>query len=146
MGRTARLPNGHATGHLGGVGTGLAPEFTVASPTQAYPIPMTITFKKVRFQSCRNWIFRIRPYCNGRLSFGFVWIRSRLHRKPHSKHKPCSYRCENDRGIRLLLSHRRTEPCSDQGKIFTDLRFSKSPILLLSSLWERPKNATSVQD
>ena len=34
------------SGNSTGIGSGLAAEFTVSSPTQAYPIPLTITFKK----------------------------------------------------------------------------------------------------
>jgi hypothetical protein len=44
---TSRLPAGHANkANPAGVGYGLIPDFTVASPTQTYPIPVSVTFKK----------------------------------------------------------------------------------------------------
>ncbi|OUV63921.1 MAG: hypothetical protein CBC82_03825, partial [Cellvibrionales bacterium TMED122] len=46
-GLTARLPSGHTNlGTPSGIGSGLAPEFSATSPTQTYPVPVTVTFKK----------------------------------------------------------------------------------------------------
>ncbi|OUU09688.1 MAG: hypothetical protein CBC00_06110, partial [Verrucomicrobia bacterium TMED40] len=46
-GLTARLPSGHGNQATpSGIGAGLAPEFSIASPTQTYPVPVTVTFKK----------------------------------------------------------------------------------------------------
>ena len=46
-GLSTTLPDGHiGKANPPGIGSGLVPEFTVTSPTQAYPIPVSVTFKK----------------------------------------------------------------------------------------------------
>ena len=46
-GITHQLPADHANRYfMSGIGSGISAEITAASPTQAYPIPVTVTFKK----------------------------------------------------------------------------------------------------